>query len=494
MTRNVCRLISGGTTLDLNDFSSRVTVTLQPGMPNPNAVLAHSPLSDGAELAFTAPDVLTYAVTWHEVATSNTNLVNGINAIERLLKAARSNQRKRNNDQAYTPVYFEHGLASATNVTRTEVIYGFWQGSRDGYMGMARTANILENNSLNLICRPFIDATALVSAVGSTALNNGSGNSVAFSGILGIEDAPSQIQVDTISAGADDRLIVGMRTLGTPTNFVGFYEAEGASLTDAVDTALVTSGTEASFSPGASNVGIGFTPVAGTPPTHAGTTEVLLGRITNSTNVSDQYGFFKVFARVKAKVNTNISLRLRGFVQSGSLARQYGPYTTIYGVAPTNFDDIEMIDLTPIAPLQIPCIPARGNAVSTIGFELWGKASALATNLALRIDYLLLIPVGEGDGGRGGIDVTFPVAIKSTGVNSAIIDSRDFQVKAGLYSSTPTLLYTASNRRGAGVWLPTSGRLYFVLITSTNNVHAYATTYNVTVQYLSRYDSMRGTA
>lgn len=488
-TYTVLRLIQGATTVDLNDASSRMLNHdgFAPGPGALQAVINKSALQDGGELAMATRDLIAYEIVLSQKAANHDALWALVVAIQKLLKNARDNQWQRRFGWSYTPVYFEFAATNATNVSRTEVLYGEWNPNKNAF-GKLLAANRLEGDLLTLWCRPFLDKTgALTAAVANTSINNGLGNAVTVPALLGVEDAPCQITLSNLSGSSDDSLFVSVRRIGTPANFVGAYEMESATLNvpGGWTVATITSATEASFSPGSSNVGIKIVPST--------TAEQLVATITKSSNIIDQYGAFKVLARAKAINNTRVGLRARFFVQSGSLSKQYGPYFTYASQRLKASGEIEMLDLTPTSPGLLPAIDTRGQAVVKIGIELYAQASALTGSPELRVDYLRFIPVGDGERGSAYF-AKFPVAFNASGVSTVILDSRDNQVEAGVFDTTPTLLYTWTTKAGLPILLPPGGgKVYFDLVTGDNWVHDYTRALDVKVDYTPRYPSLVGT-
>lgn len=488
-TYTVLRLVCGTTTVDLNDASSRFLNNdgFAPRAGELLPVLNKSALMDGGELAMATRDLINYEIVISQKAANHDALWTLVIAIQKLLKQARDNQWKRRYGWGYTPVYFEFASTSATNVSRTEVLYGEWNPNKNAF-GKLLAANRLEGDVLALWCRPFFDKTgALTAAVANTTINNGLGNVMTVPALLGVEDAPCQITLSNLSGSSDDTLMVAVRSIGTPANFVGAYEMESATLTvpSGWTVSTITSATESGFSPGSSNVGIRIIPST--------TTEQLVATITKSTNIVDQYGAFKVLARGKAINNTRVGLRARFFVQSGSLAKQYGPYFTASAQRMKAAGEIEMLDLSPTSPGLLPAIDTRGQAVVKIGIEIYATASSLTGSPELRLDYLRLIPVGDLE--RGSAYFTkFPVVFNASGVSKLILDSRDNQVEAGIYDSTPTLLYNWSTKAGMPILLPIGGcKIYFDLLTGDNWVHDYTRAFDVKIDYAPRYPSLVGT-
>lgn len=483
-TYHVFQLSQGATTIDLNDQAARFFFGFAPRGGGLDATLAESALAHGAELVFTKRGLANYNLQISERASNHDNLLAVITGIEKMLEAARMNQEFRTRGLPYTPVYFKFAPSQASNVGQTEVLYGEWQMNGDAF-GKPLVANRFEGDTLSLWCRPHLDAAALTNVFAAATRANGPGspdNSVSFSGVLGSAHAPALLTLDNFSGGSDDRVLVALRRLGTPANFVSFYELESATL--GTETSLITSATESGFSPGSGNVGIEYAPTT--------TNEVAIATIVISSNVADQLGAFKCLVRCKGVNARVIGLRVRAFVQHGSLAKQYGPYGVVTPIKPAALNEIEMVDITPRSPVRAPAINTNGNAVVKIGYEILAKADSTGSSPKLRCDYIQLVPVGEGDGGGGALDVSFPIAMTAAGVSSLRLDTRDLQPPAGLFDSTPTLMYAYNKKSGRGIFLPPSGRLFFLLTTGANNVHDYARTFRVKVDYAARYISLMG--
>ena len=488
-TYTICRLVQGATTVDLNDVANRGLNNGFAPMPGTlNASISKSALADGGEVAMATRDLIHYQIPISEKGANHDALWTLVNAAEKLLKNARSNQWVKQNGWSYTPVYFEFASTAATNVTQREVVFGDWVPPRDAF-GKLLAANRLEGSTLDFWCRPFADKTSLVSALTVTATNNGLGNAVTIPALAGVEDAPCRIIIDTINAGADDILLVAVRALGTPANFTAQYEMESATLTvpSGWTVTTVNSATETAFSPGSSNVGIKIVP--------NDTDEELVATLEKTSNLTDQFGAFKPLMRAKAITNTNVGLRARPFLRSGALDKQYGPYLTANPQFMKAAGEIEMLDLAPLSPMFWPPVPTNGNAVKGLGIDFYADASSVSGSPELRLDYLSLVPLADMER-SSALYAQFPVDLRATGVNKVILDSRERQVLAGLFDSTatPILMYPTMTKIGRGIYLPTGGcKLYFMLLEGTNWVHDYTRTFNVTVDYLPRYPSVVGT-
>lgn len=492
-TYTVLRLVCGGTTVDLNDVSSRVLNRdgFAPVSGELAAVLNKSAFQDGAELVFATRDLINYQIAISQKAGTHDALWSLVVGIEKILQRARRNQWMRQFGWTYTPVYFEFASTNATNVSRTEVVYGKWNPSRSAF-GNTLAANRLEGDVVSLWCRPFLDKSGLTAALTTTSINNGIGNAVTIPALLGVDDAPCQITVNNINAGSDDTLFVAVRQIGTPANFTAAYEMESATLHSTVywNVSIIDAAAESGFSPGSSNVGIEIEPTSAEGSTAS---EVPVATLTQTVNVQDQYGAFKVLVRGNAINNTNIGLRGRFFAQSGSLTKQYGPFWTTTARRMKAAGEIAMLDLTPTSPALLPVLDTRGAPLLKFGIELYAQVTSITGSPKLRLDYLLLLPVGDGEFG-GAFYAAFPAAFRATGINRAVFDSRDFQPRAGLYDATPTLLYTPVNFAGRGIYLPTDGcKIYFLLLTGTNWTHDYTRTFDVKVDYVPRYPSVIGT-
>ncbi len=492
MALNVIKLVQGATEIDLNDGSNSALVDFQPQPPDLQTTLARAPFGHGAELAFARRDLAQHTVRWQQKASSHDNLVTKITDIERLLEAAMENQEYRNRNWSYTPVYFQYKPADATVLAQTEVLYGGWQPPTDAF-GVPLRSKYFRGSQLSLACRPFLDATALSTLVAATTINNGLGNAISFAGRLGSVAAPSRITLDTFSGGSDDRVVVGLRRLGTPANFVAGHELESATLGGNLYWAvnLITSVDESGFSPGSGNVGIEILPTGAEGYTTY--TNFVVATITLSSNIADQLGAFKVFVRCKGLNNRVIGLLVRPFVQYGALAKQYGPYTTVYPVYPAALNEIEMLDLTPTSPIRVASLHSAGIAPAKVGYEIVAQAGSTASTPKLRCDYMQLIPVGEGNGGTGALDTTLPVAFTATGMVSVRLDTRDLNPPVGLFDGTPTLAYGYSKKAGRGIFLPPNGKLFFMLTTGANAVHDYTRTFKAKLEYAARYLSLMGT-
>lgn len=415
--------------------------------------------------------------------TSKDVLFDKVIALQRALSDARDNYYRMQQGQAYTPIWLQFQDAAATNLVQSE-FFGIppeedWR--IDDLLTKAMLSNRIPDIELPLYHRGYFEETAAVAVSGSpfTANNNGALMAITNTDVRGDLPAPLKVQVRTGAAGVT-RLLAALKTQGTVANFVSKYEAEGY----AARGSGVADLTDATFSGTGAPQGQRWTPGA--------TSEQLLLRFTITSNVLDQYGFFRVLVACKdnSASTVNVKLRVKPFVYSGS-TYQYGAWGgNGQQVQPALVGARTLVDCDVI---KLPAVDAANVAVSGMGFEIWGQAAATGTSHYFDLDNVYLVPAYEGAGHSGQIIAVLPLALGTAGQPDGVIDALDRVAPAYEVDGSAVLLFPSNDVRGESLLaFPARASKLLVIADVNNGAHDQTVNNTVTVTYMPRYTLARG--
>jgi hypothetical protein len=445
---------------------------------------------------------------------------------------------------------------NSTNTYNHEILEGDVELPANFY-GPLMAAFQAENIVLTLTVAPYTSASILT-ILNAVAAVNGAADFVdigASGGTAVTGDFPAPLRVKVKGGDTNtNRLLLALRTRGTPSNFKQTYWAKDATLTantvstvfnygvtNAVLTANVATLTIAvghhhvvgdtvvasSVSLNAAfngtwvltavNAGAGTISYAlvhanigtaastgtvsgevdgngtgnGTRTTAANTNENLTHAWTNTTNVSDQFAHAHIWGRFRSNTAGRYSARVRQGLTDGT--------NTVYpadgGYLTASAQAIGTDSGNNWAWVDLGEYDnSQLAAVYGIVFQLYTTCSNISGPPTLDFDGLFLFPVGEGPVNTGIVEATYDLGSAASGVDNAVISGVPGDPPAYLANSGDVVTFPTQPDAGSPLYaLPaTAARLYLALIDNTNGRHDATKALTVTVSHELRSASVIG--
>lgn len=336
---------------------------------------------------------------------------------------------------------------------------------------------------------PYVSASVLTILNGVSA-DNGAGAYVDIGASGGTDitgDLPSPLSVKV--AGGDtttNRLLLSMRTRGTPSNFKQIYWAKDATFTG---NTVARNGDTTFDGDGSNN---------GTRTTAANISENKTHRWENATNVADQYGKHRVFLRCRSNTAGRYTARVKVGISDGSNDYfpndEFGGFLTedAQAIGAASGNALAWVDL---GELTLPPVETFGAAVARLVFELYLTCSDVAGAPTCDVDAgVWLMPLDDGPVDTGFVQATFPFATGAPGVASALVSAIPGDPQAALLNGSDVTTFPVVPDAGSVLFgMPnTAARLFLVLLDAGNTRHDYTHALTVTVTHELRHAAVIG--
>ena len=480
-------LFGGSTITDLDldnsgGSSKYRLLSFKRGKANFKDTWADSPMRDGKRLVSYRLGLVDEEITIEIVGSSLDDLLLQKNNLDAFFLKARDAQVARNNGGSANYFWLsDRPLNSSTKTYKCEIIAGEVELPEDFY-DTNMLAYIADGVTIRLQRAPYVSASTLTILNGVSATNGysdyvdiGASGATAITGDL---PAPLSVKIaggDTVST----RVLMAMRMRGTPSNFKQIYWAKDATK----DATTAARNADTTFD--------GNNTTNGTRTTATGTTETKILRWVNTTNVTDQYGRFQAYARVRSNTAGRYSLRLKVGRTDGT----NDVFPASGGFVTDSAQSVGTDSGNALAWVYLGEFESSYAAtLYGIVYELWATCSSTSGSPTLDCDGVFLFPVGEGPVGTGLVQATFDLATAATGVNNAVISAIPGDEPATLANVSDVATFPKLPDAGAPLYgLPArAARLFIVLLDATNTRHNHTHALTVTVKHELRHSNVIG--
>lgn len=344
----------------------------------------------------------------------------------------------------------------------------------------------------NVSLSSVFNGTYKLSSVAATTIsyarvNANIGSAASTGSVVGLyvkssRSAPLRVKVAG-GTSATNKLTVALRKQGTPSDFVHVYWSKDATMTG--NTAARNADT--TFSGNGTN--------NGTRTTAANTSENKTHRWTNTTNVSSQFGVFRVFLRCRSNTAARYSVRVRAGLTDGTnyIYPPNGGYATGSALTVTT-DSGNALAWIDCGIVRQPAKPSGTNTIYGIVYEIYATCSDTSGTPTFDVDGMWLFPISEGENGTGLCSAVYDLGTAASGVGYAYLDALQNTTQAYLANGSDVMTFPTLNLPdGAALWIEPqrAHRIYFALIdesTSAGNPrHDYTQTLTVTIDHEVRY-------
>lgn len=485
-------LFGGSTITDLDldnsgGSSKYRLVAYRRGEPQFKETFADSPLLDSKQLVSYRLGAVQEEIELTVEAASIDDLLLQINNLQTFLQIkARDAQVARNAGGAANYFYLaDRPLNTSTKTYKCEILGGEVLLPEDFY-DTNMLAYLAEPVILRFWRHPYVSAS-LLTILNAVSANNGESDYVDIgasggTSVTGDLAAPLSVKV----AGGDTattRVMLALRTRGTPSNFKQIYWAKDATMTGGT----AARNTDTTFD--------GNNTTNGSRTTAAGTSETKTHRWVNTTNVGDQFGRFHVWLRARSNTASRYSARVRVGQTDGTnyLYPASGGYGTSDAQA-IGTDSGNALAWVYLGEVEMPALSSNGAAIYGIVYELYLTCSDTSGSPTLDVDGIWLMPVGEGASGSGFVQTTFDLATAASGVDNAVISALIDTPSAYLANASDVATFPRLPDAGIPLWaLPArAARLFILLIDATNMRHTHTYALTVTVKHELRHSTVIG--
>lgn len=445
-------------------------------------VWADSPVRDGKRLVSYRLGLVEEEIHIEIAGSSLDNLLALKSQIDAWLLKARDAQVARNNGGSADYFWLaDRPLNSSTKTYKMEIVAGEMELPEDFY-DTNMLAYIAAPVVIRLLRNPYVSASTLT-ILNAVSANNGDGNYVdigASGGTAITGDLPAPLSVKVVGGDTTTtRVLLALRTRGTPSNFKHIYWAKDATF----GATTAARNADATFD--------GNNTTNGSRTTATNTTETKILRWVNTTNVADQYGRFQAYARCRSNTAGRYSVRLKAGRTDGT----NDVFPASGGFLTDSAQSVGAHSGNNLAWVYLGEFEANYAAtLYGLVYELWATCSDTAGSPTLDVDGVWLFPVGEGPVGTGFVQATFDLATAAAGVNSAVISAIPGDESATLANASDVATFPVQPDAGAPLYgLPArAARLFIVLLDAANTRHNHTYSLTVTVKHELRHASVIG--
>lgn len=459
-------------TIDLGNTSGSskwrlVREGTRPGTQEYKTTWSGNALTPGRKLTSFVPDAVSRNIEVQLRATSVDDLLTQKKTLEKFFTDAMEASVKRANGKNAS--YFlleENPLNTASNTSTTEIFFGEISMPRD-WLSAKLTKFIVDGIEIKLVHEPYYTAS-VIELISAETINNSDGNYIDLdaSGVDSVEgDQPSPLKIK-IDGGdtTTTRVLIGTKAQGTVANFVHAYWSK-----DATEVIATADESQTYIDGDGTNLGERYTATD--------TSEHCVWRWTKTTNVSDQYGLHRLFARAYASVADRYTLRARFGLWDGT--QIVYPFGEGYTLESDDLADVpvrgsgNLVPMVELGELQIP-LPETLSTLYGFVIEIYATCSSISGNPYLVLDGLRLLPVAEAALETGYVDATFDAATAAVGVDAAYISGVEPEPSAYLANASAVITFPRIQNATRPIWATpqTAMRLFFMLLDSSQ-MHDY---------------------
>lgn len=378
----VLQLTDGETTLDLLDVRGLESMPNGVHIPPPDRqiVYGNSRYVDGDVPAFDHHGNRRIPIALRVQGSTIDNLLDNLHAVHLMLE--RTTRFFTSGGASGAPCYYVQQVKGSSYAARWEVRAG---AVDHGDFATVITTSALEMDvTATLECAPFSEETE--DSIVTAATLNANGDSTLLTG-RGEVPAPSKIVI-TDNVGSMRAAYLSFRNRGNPANFNPILEGEtgaytGYAVTDIAPAGLTYS-SQAAVGTASNNAFGRWTKTLGDGALHS------FWQAAITANVKDNYGRFKVIARLKCEASENRTLQV-SYAASSMPVSTPVPFPTVTVALTTTWNLFEL------CTISFPGAGIPSNmAVSSLLVQLAGIFPNNGDTID--VDRVFLVPCGPEDG------------------------------------------------------------------------------------------------